>query len=126
MPKVNVDFQGIPPEDVAGIFSDMDRELERELADAAKDIGARFEGEVKRNIRANDQIDTGRMLNSIEFDQQKTGAKVIRVMVGTNVHYAQFQERLQPFLEPVFASEGEWAKQRVQQAIESARDKALP
>ncbi|WP_255170101.1 HK97 gp10 family phage protein [Natrononativus amylolyticus] len=120
MIDADVHFDGHEPSDIIAMFEEFDAVIESELEDAATNIGARFQGAIQRNIEENDQWDTGRMHSSIGFEVEELGTKVIRVVAGTNVFYAEFQEDLYPFLEPAFEEEGDWAMQRYEQAIRNA------
>lgn len=103
------DFDGVDPDDIADMFRDFSDALNDELESAAVDIGARIEGAAKRNIQQEGAVDHGQLLNSIEFQTQQIGEKVIRVMVGTNVqHGAVVEKGADPFFPPPDALEG-WA-----------------
>ena len=102
-------------------FDAFEDELERELHDAMQDIVQKVVSDSKANIRADpEQIETGRMLNSMAGETELTAMHIIRGLVGTNVEYAHHQEALYPFLAPAVEENRAWIKQRAQRAVAQA------
>lgn len=100
------------------IWHEFRDDFEAELEDAAVDIGEEFKSLVQSNIEANDQVDTGLMLSSIRFETKQIGALIIRVEVGSDVFYSEFQEDLRPFIEPAVEEIGDYAESRIEEAAE--------
>lgn len=107
---ISTSHNGVDPADLAGMFEDFGDALDDELEDAATDIGVRIESAAKKNIRADGAIDQGQLINSIEFQTEMIGEKVIRVMVGSNVDHAAVVEKgADPFFPPPDALE-DWTR----------------
>lgn len=110
------------PGEIAARFRDLERALDRRMGDAADDAGARLRGAAQTRA----PVDTGRLQSSIEEAVERIGRAVVRVALGTNVHYAPHQEfgtkfmEAQPFLRPALDAEIDWIIDRFETAIANA------
>jgi hypothetical protein len=65
--------------------------LAAELGEAARDIGPMVQERIKARIEEDDIVNEGHLLNSITYATE-LAESVLRVLVGTNVPYAVYQE----------------------------------
>ena len=89
--------EGMTPEELRKAWDDLPSVLESKLQGAAKDVGERVAGDARQNVSS----DRGRLQNSIISIVENVGDAIIRVKVGSNVDYAEPQEKgTDPFFPP--------------------------
>ena len=92
------------PADMIASFDGLGGALQRNLRNAAEDIGVRIRGAAAENA----PVDTGRLRASLESRVIVDGS-VLRVVIGTNLDYAAPMEfGTSPFMPPPSALRG-WA-----------------
>ncbi|QCW03568.1 HK97-gp10 family putative phage morphogenesis protein [Natrinema pallidum] len=123
---VTFEWDGLAPDELVGVFDALNDELQSELKSAATDIGVRIRGTAQRLA----PVDEGRLESSLEHVVEQLAQHRLRVVVGTNVEYAPYQEfgtavmDAQPYLRPALEEEKDWIVDRVETAVETAAQNA--
>lgn len=106
--------------DVANRLRDLQNTTNRELEGAAEEIGLRILADAARMVN----IDTGRLRASLDTDVEDIGEWAVKVVVGSNVGYADIHEMDYPFLRPAVEQNEEQIRQLVEEALETAAEEA--
>jgi hypothetical protein len=93
------------PTELREALEDLTDALEDELASAGDDIAARMRGTADEAA----PVDEGRLSSSIEGFAEVVGGTLLKIVIGTNLDYAQpLEEGTDPFFPPPSALRG-WA-----------------
>lgn len=115
-------WEDTTPDDLAGMFADLDDELGETLQSAAEDIGVRIRGSAQRIV----PVDEGRLRGSLTHVVEELAGHMIRVITGSNVEYAPHvalgtvNMSAQPYLRPALEENKDWIIGRVEEAVTSA------
>jgi len=97
---IEFEWEGPTPEDLEReMGAILDRAEVSQLA-AMEAFGLKAEADTKRNIRANEQIDTGNMIGGVESRTRRTMRGGIETRVVVPAEYGIWQELANPFLRP--------------------------
>lgn len=106
---VKIRFKSIGVNKLLNNIKNREDELYKKIKKEYISSGIRIVIAAKRTIIRNDNIITGRLLNSIKYTikEKRRYGKIskIELEVGSVVHYAKYVERRYPFLFPAFEAE---------------------
>jgi len=104
--EANIEWvDGLTPAEFRASLQEVPSVLEDELESAGQDIAARMRGTADEAA----PVDEGRLSSSIEGVTTVIGGTLLRIVIGTNLEYAQpLEEGTDPFFPPPSALRG-WA-----------------
>jgi hypothetical protein len=106
------------PEEQAAALREFQSVLPDHLEAAADDIGEAIIREAQELVN----VDTGELRDSLDWIAKRVVETEVKVIMGSDVEYAWFQEVGWPYLRPAIESQREYIQERVEQALEDARD----
>lgn len=106
--------------DAAERLRDLKDTADKQLDDAAEEIGLRVMADAARKVN----VDTGRLRASLDSDVEEIGEWAVKVAVGSNVEYAPYHEIDYPFLRPALEENEDFIRDRVEEALEQAAEEA--
>jgi hypothetical protein len=116
--------RGQSPEDLAAKFEEFDRRLEDNLEDAMDTVVKTIAAEASKKA----PYETGWLSGHIRGIVIGWANEVLEGAVGTNVHYAPYQEKgneefdvpfdPNPYLQPALDENKDWAYEQYEQAVE--------
>jgi HK97 gp10 family phage protein len=118
--EVKIDLEGFEElgDKLQAIRGALKKELNKALEDTAE--------VVRDTAQQNAPVDTGTLMNSIEMVLENLGTYMAEAAVGTDLHYAPYQEfgtykmQAQPYLRPAFDNNKSYIINRFEEAIKSA------
>ena len=106
--------------DVADRLDDLQDKVGTNLEEAAEEIGLRVIATAARLVN----VDTGRLRASLSHEVEEVGEHAIKVVMGSNVPYADDHEIDYPYLRPAIEQESDTIERIVNEALEQAADEA--
>lgn len=106
--------------DVAERLRDIQNTANKELDEAAEEIGLRILADAARKVN----VDTGRLRASLDSGVEEIGEWAVKVSVGSNVEYAPYHEADYPFLRPAIEENEDFIRSRIEEALKIAAEEA--
>ena len=102
--------------DAADRLNELQKEVDNSLEEAAEEIGLRVIADSTRLVH----VDTGRLRSSLSSETKEVGRYAVKVVMGSNVEYADDQERMYPYLRPAIRKNEDKIEEIAGKAIQQA------